>query len=47
MFRCYYKDDEYKPITVYAVDADRDAFLVNRFGKFKWVPMEDFIPFNE
>lgn len=37
--------------TVYAVDSDRDAFLIANFlGRFKWVPMDEcrlYVPEEE
>ena len=30
--------------TVYAVDFEHDAFLVAKDGKFKWIPMDEFVP---
>lgn len=43
MFRVVYKPDYRETVhTVYAVDYDRDAFLIALVnGKFKWVDMND------
>jgi hypothetical protein len=47
MFKAYYREDGWKLVTVYAVDFNHDAFLINHRGEFKWKPMDNFCPVNE
>ena len=47
MFKAYHREDYWKLVTVYAVDATHDAFLINYRGEFKWKPMDEFCPINE
>ena len=34
----------YEIVTVYAVDFNRDAFLIGRDDRFKWVRMDECAP---
>lgn len=47
MFKCLHRDSHWTTVTVYCVDFNHDAFLVNWNGEFKWVPMDEFVPFND
>lgn len=45
MFEARLKTDiGYMIYTVYAVDFNHDAFLIAKGSRFKWVPMDKFIP---
>lgn len=43
MFTCLMKDG-WQIVSVYAVDFTHDAFLIGYNGKFKWMPMDEFVP---
>lgn len=47
MFKCMSKENLWPPVTVYWVDSINELFLVNVDGKFKWVPMSEFEPYND
>lgn len=46
MFKCWMRDG-WKIVTVYAVDFNHDAFLIDYRGEFKWMPMNEFVPCEE
>lgn len=46
MFRAYSRELQ-KIVTVYAVDFNHDAFLIDCRGKFRWRSREDFDPIEE
>lgn len=46
MFKCWMRS-ELRIVNVYAVDFNHDAFLINYDDKFRWKPMDDFMPIYE
>ena len=46
MFVCWLRE-EWKEVTVYAVDFEHDAFLISYKGEFRWKPKTDFKPIEE